>query len=171
MPSKNKEHFKTIFVVDDEEVFQEAVRTHLSSKYKNANIHCYLSGEDCVKNMEDKPELIVLDYHLAPGDSSAMNGLQTLQALNANSSKAYVVILTGDDSVQVANDTKKHGAFDYIVKGETAFAKLDINCSHILKRIGDAKEIEDFKKFKIGFLIIIILFIVTLYYFTSMHNR
>jgi DNA-binding NarL/FixJ family response regulator len=143
------------------------VKTHLSNKHKKANIHCYHSGEDCVANAKHKPELIVLDYHLAPEESSAMNGLQTLQALNANNSNAHVVMLTGDDSVQVANDTKKHGAFDYIVKGETAFAKLDINCKHILKQIADAKEIEDFRKFKIGFLVIIILFIVTLYYFTS----
>lgn len=167
MPKKNKTNFKTIFVVDDEEVFQEAVQTHLSNKHKKANIHCYHSGEDCVANVKHNPELIVLDYHLSPHDSSAMDGLQTLQALNAKKSNAYVVMLTGDDSVQVANDTKKHGAFDYIVKGETAFAKLDINCGHILKQIADAKEIEDFRKFKIGFLIIIILFIVTLYYFTS----
>jgi len=167
MPKKNKTNFKTIFVVDDEEVFQEAVKTHLSNNHKKANIHCYHSGEDCVANAKHKPELIVLDYHLAPVESSAMNGLQTLQALNANNSNAHVVMLTGDDSVQVANDTKKHGAFDYIVKGETAFAKLDINCKHILKQIADAKEILDFRKFKIGFLVIIILFIVTLYYFTS----
>ena len=167
MARKNKINFNTIFVVDDEEVFLAGVETHLQNKNKKANIHCYASGEDCVANLKHKPELVVLDYHLAPEDDSAMNGLQTLQEIKAGNSNAYVVILTGDDSVQVANDTKKHGAFDYIVKGETAFAKLDINCTHILKQIGDAREIEDFKKFKIGFLVIVVLFIVTLWYFTS----
>jgi len=169
MSSKNQIHFNTIFIVDDEEMFQEGAKSYLQNKNKQANIHCYSSGEDCIENLELNPELVVLDHHLAPEGSTAMNGLQTLQKIKATNQNAHVVILTAEDSVQVANDTMEHGAFDYIVKGDTAFPKLDINCAHILKQIQDDKEIAEFKKFKIGFLGMIALFIILLYFFTSVY--
>lgn len=169
MSNNTQAHFNNIFIVDDEEMFQEGAKAYLQKTHKLANIHLYSSGEDCVGDLKLEPDLVVLDYHLAPESSSAMNGLQTLQKIKESNPKAHVVILTGEDSIQVANDTLEHGAFDYIVKGETAFSKLDINCAHILKQIGDERELEEFKKFKIGFIAMIVLFIITLYFFTSVY--
>lgn len=164
MSNNSQVRFKTIFIVDDEEMFQEGAKAHLQRKNRKANVQCYGSGEECVANLKLDPELIVLDHHLAPEGSSAMNGLQTLQKIKETNKDAFVVILTGEDSVQVANDTMEHGAFDYIVKGDTAFAKLDINCTHILKQIGDARELADFKKFKMGFIALIAVFVIILYF-------
>ncbi|MBL4656681.1 MAG: response regulator [Flavobacteriales bacterium] len=171
MADKEPAHFNTIFIVDDEKMFQEGAKGYLSSKHKEAAIHCYGSGEDAIANLSLKPDLVVLDHHLAPEGSNAMNGLQTLQKMKEEKKTPYVVILTAEDNVQVANDTMEHGAFDYIVKGDTAFAKLDINCAHILKQIGDAREIEEFKKFRIGFLAMIAILIATLYFFTSVYDH
>ena len=40
------------------------------------------SGEDCLEHLNLKPSLIVLDYYLGEGESTAMSGLDTLKKIN-----------------------------------------------------------------------------------------
>jgi DNA-binding NtrC family response regulator len=70
------------------------------------------------------PDVIILDYLLDSIDKNAMNGLETLDKIRAFDPGIPVVILSAQDKIEVAVNCMHHKAFDYIVKSETAFLRL-----------------------------------------------
>ena len=53
-----------------------------------------------------------------------MNGLETLDKIKAFNPDIPVVMLSAQDKIEVAVNCMHHKAFDYIVKSETAFIRL-----------------------------------------------
>ena len=47
-------------------------------------------------------------------------------------------MLSGQDKLEVAIDSMKHGAYDYVIKGETAFSRME----NILNNINELSSIK-----------------------------
>ena len=71
-----------LFLVDDDAVFSKFLEIELLRRADFA-IETYPTGERCVANLSGKPDLIILDYHLANMDKSAMNGMETLDKIKS----------------------------------------------------------------------------------------
>jgi len=65
-----------------------------------------------------------LDYYLDSIEKNAINGLETLDKIKAFNKDIPVIMLSSQDKIEVAVNCMKHQAFDYIVKSETAFLRL-----------------------------------------------
>lgn len=128
MGKKNK---KLIFCVDDDALFLKSVEIELQ-KDKSFKINTFSSGEKCLENLSAKPDIIILDYFLDGLNETAMNGLKTLDAIKEKDEDIPVIILSSQDSIEVAVNCLHHHAFDYVVKNETAFIRLKKNISSIL---------------------------------------
>ncbi|MBL7914516.1 MAG: C4-dicarboxylate transport transcriptional regulatory protein DctD [Bacteroidetes bacterium ADurb.Bin397] len=115
---------KKIFIVDDDPVLAEMLRDHLV-KMTNYDVTSFSSGEECLKHLDQFPGIVFLDFYLDSVNKDAMDGLQVLQEIKKASPESDVVMLSGQDKIQVAVDTMKYGAFDYIVKGESAFYRAE----------------------------------------------
>lgn len=115
---------KKIFIVDDDPVQSEMLKDHLS-KMSGFDIHLYNTGEECLKNVHLFPGIVFLDFYLNSVNKDAMNGLEVLHEIKKASPDTDVVMLSGQDKIDVAVNTMKHGAFDYIVKGESAFYRAE----------------------------------------------
>lgn len=153
---------KTIFIVDDDPMTCEMLKDHLT-KMSNFTIHVFETGEDCIASLHLKPDVIFLDYRLDLVKRDAMTGLAALQEIKEKLPDVDVVFLSGQDKIEVAVAVMKEGAFDYIVKGESAMyraekAVFNIYRYHRLK--GSAAQ---YKKltivFGIAFVIMILLVI------------
>ena len=77
-----------------------------------------------MENLSHEPDVIVLDYHLDGIDQAAMNGLETLDKIKAFNQDIPVVMLSSQDKIEVAINCMHHKAFDYVVKSETSFLRL-----------------------------------------------
>ena len=53
-----------------------------------------------------------------------MNGIETLDKIKAVNPGIPVIMLSSQDKIDVAINCMHHKAFDYIVKSETAFIRL-----------------------------------------------
>ena len=53
-----------------------------------------------------------------------MNGIQTLDKIKALSPDMPVIMLSSQDKIEVAVNCMHHKAFDYVVKSETSFLRL-----------------------------------------------
>jgi DNA-binding NtrC family response regulator len=121
-----------LYLVDDDAVFLKS----LEIDFLNSacfEIHCFQSGEACLEAMEGKPDIIILDYLLDGINPDAMNGIETLDQIKAINQDLPVIVLSGQDKIQVAVDCMHHKAYDYIVKSETAFLRIERNITDILK--------------------------------------
>jgi two-component system, OmpR family, response regulator len=128
MNSNNK---AKIFVVDDDTMYLKMIEIEFL-QYPGFKLETYATGEICIENLSHEPDLIILDYHLDEVDKHAMNGIQTLDKIKEFNPGIPVVILSAQDKIEVAINCIHHKAFDYIVKSETAFLRLQKVISTIL---------------------------------------
>ncbi len=112
-----------IFLVDDDALYLRLLEIQFLEK-ANFEVLTFSSGEECLENLSQKPDLIVLDYMLSSINKEAMNGIKILDKIKEFNPNIQVVILSAQDKIEVAIDCMHHAAFDYVVKSETAFIRL-----------------------------------------------
>jgi DNA-binding NtrC family response regulator len=112
-----------LFLVDDDALFLKSLETEFAENTESA-IKSFVTGEECLENLYQNPDVIILDYHLNSVYKNAINGLETLDRVKAADMQIPVIILSSQDKIEVAVNCMKHQAFDYIVKSETAFLRL-----------------------------------------------
>lgn len=124
----NKENLIQLFLVDDDALFLKSLEMefneHEDFTTEKYCIHTFATGELCIENLALNPDVIILDYHLDGIDLTAMNGLETLDKIKKNHQDIPVVMLSSQDKIDVAINCMHHKAFDYVVKSETAFLRL-----------------------------------------------
>lgn len=126
-----------LFLVDDDSVFLKL----LEIEYLNHgvfDIKTFATGELCIANLSYNPDVIILDYHLDGIHKSAMNGIETLDKIKSFNPEISVIMLSSQDKIDVAVKCMHHKAFDYVVKSETSFMRLQ----KIITAIFEYKKIE-----------------------------
>jgi len=112
-----------IFLVDDDALFLKSLEIDFMER-ADFSIETFATGELCIESLSHKPDVIVLDYLLDGVDRKAMNGIDTLDKVKSFNPDIPVVMLSSQDKIDVAIDCMHHKAFDYVVKSETAFLRL-----------------------------------------------
>ncbi len=119
---KNGDKIK-LFLVDDDAVFLKSLEIEFL-QHADFIIETYSTGELCIENLSHDPDVIILDYHLDGIVKNAMTGLATLDKIKSINPDIPVVMLSSQDKIDVAIKCMHHRAFDYVVKSETAFLRL-----------------------------------------------
>jgi two-component system OmpR family response regulator len=119
---KNENKIK-LFLVDDDSLFLKSLEIDFHQFY-DFTIETFATGELCLANLSHNPNVIILDYHFDGIDKNAMNGIETLDKIKAINPDIPVVMLSSQDKINVAIRCLHHQAFDYVVKSETAFVRL-----------------------------------------------
>lgn len=112
-----------LFLVDDDALFLKSLEIDFLD-HADFIIETYETGELCMDNLSHNPDVIILDYFLDGIDKFAMNGIETLDKIKAFNPDIPVVMLSSQDKIDVAISCMHHRAFDYVVKSETAFVRL-----------------------------------------------
>ena len=121
-----------LFLVDDDAVFLKLLELEFL-EHADFEIKTYPTGELCLENLEQMPDVIILDYYLDGIDRDAMNGIDTLDKIKAFNEGIPVVMLSSQDRIDVAINCMHHKATDYVVKSETAFMRLQKIIDSIFK--------------------------------------
>jgi len=112
-----------LFLVDDDALFLKSLEIEFL-QHGDFDLETFATGELCMKHLSHNPDVIILDYHLDGIDKYAMNGIETLDKIKAFNPDIPVVMLSSQDKIDVAINCMQHRAFDYVVKSETAFVRL-----------------------------------------------
>lgn len=119
-----------LFLVDDDALFLKSLEIDFLSQ-SDFEIETFATGELCIVNLSNNPDIIILDFHLNGIDKNAMNGLDTLIAIKEHNVDIPIIMLSSQDKIDIAVKCMHHNAFDYVVKSETAFVRLQKNISTI----------------------------------------
>lgn len=112
-----------LFLVDDDAVFLKLLAIEFL-QHADFDIQTFPTGEQCLAQLASGPDVIILDYHLDGIVKDALNGIQTLDKIKAYNPDIPVIMLSSQDKIDVAISCMHHRAFDYVVKSETAFVRL-----------------------------------------------
>lgn len=131
-----------LFLVDDDTVFLKVLEVDFL-QHADFIIETFTSGELCIQNLAHNPDIIILDYllHVEGVDKTVMNGIETLDKIRVINPDIPVIILSAQDKIDVAVNCMHHHAFDYVVKSETAFVRLQTIISRIFSHKKLKKEL------------------------------
>ena len=118
--------YPLIFVVEPNPVYNKLIINHLQT-HKRIRLESFQNGEECLKNLHLKPDIIIQDYLL-----EGINGIDVLVAAKKRLPDTEFIFLSGQDSVEVALNSMRLGAADYIIKDQHALAKLSERINKIL---------------------------------------
>lgn len=163
------EDVRYMFIIDDDPVQVEMIKDYLGERYV-FKLKVYENGEAALPDVASlKPEIVVLDYHLSSNNPSAKNGIEVLKEIKRLNPVSKVIMFSGQDNIDIALESMRNGAYDYIIKGETAFNKME----NTVNRLGEMHKLESVnlaQRRTITFLSIVIGVIVllgVLYYFVG----
>lgn len=161
-----------IFLVDDDPFSLNSYKEQLHN-YGFGNVSAMTSGEECLRRMNEKPEVIFIDHHM-----DEMNGLELLQKLRRYYPGVRLVIVSGRQCVRTAVNALKLGAHDYILKGDEEVKRMRhiVKQTYLDKRSPEKRSfLEPYKKMSPLVLLIILLFalqtsVLVYYFYDSLYH-
>jgi two-component system OmpR family response regulator len=123
---------KKVFIVDDDELFATMLTDYLS-KNKNLRVLHFSTGEECLNEMSQGPDIVILDYNLNTVDKLAANGIAILEQIKKVSPHIHAIMLSSQPNYGVAASSISKGAEQYVMKDETAFENISAIIDDITK--------------------------------------
>jgi len=140
--SNSKE--RLIFLVDDDPQQLQMLEDHLNDNLK-VKVKKFSTGEQCLQNLDENPNVVILDYYLDSVDKKAQNGIAILKQIKEKLPNTDVIMLSGQDKIDVAIETMKNGAFDYVVKNESSFVRAENAVVNVFKGISLQENLRGYK--------------------------
>jgi CheY-like chemotaxis protein len=125
---------KLIYIVDDDPFINMLVVKRFTTE--GYNVEAFESGEDCLKVMNMKPDLIILDYLFGKGDQKFMNGMEILDSIGKLKLGIPVIMLSGQDKGEIVLELARKGINDYIIKDNNLLDNLNVAIKEIFERKG-----------------------------------
>lgn len=136
----------SIFLVDDDQLFTTTLKDQVSKMFKfKTTIQTFSTGEECLKHFDKAPNIVILDYFLNSNSINAMNGLEVLKKILIKSPETKVIMLSGQDKMEIAVNLIKYGAHDYIIKNENVFLRTKLVIMNAANAISVSKELKSYK--------------------------
>ena len=110
----------TVYVVDDDEAVRDSLQWLLEGK--DYRVRCFDSAESFLSRYDARDvACLIVDVRMG-----GMNGLGVLEQLRLRRSPLVVLFLSGHGDIPMALEAMRLGAFDWVVKPDTAqlLAKL-----------------------------------------------
>lgn len=124
-----------LFIIEDDMMVATLMKQSLS-KYDHEITH-FTSAEECLSNLHLNPDIVTVDYNL-PG----MNGLDLMDRIKSYNSAIMVVIVSGQETLDVVIDAYKRGASEYIIKNDNLFVNLENSVKNLSMNVVLKKEVE-----------------------------
>jgi len=157
----------SVFLVDDDNMFLSSLSHSLDDKFKSkVEINSFTTGEECLAKLDRKPSIVILDYHLNSENPKAMNGIQVLKKIKSENSKAMVIMLSSQDKLDVVSDSFRNGAFEYVVKNESFYIRIENMVKNIIFNVEIEEENNRYEKWNyiIGISLIALLIFDVIFY-------
>ncbi|OGP68220.1 MAG: hypothetical protein A2170_14530 [Deltaproteobacteria bacterium RBG_13_53_10] len=124
-----------ILVIDDEPILRESLE--MAFRMTGYDVRAARTGEEGIEIFQkETPDLVVLDHWL-PG----MNGDEVLRKIKEKDPEVPVLIMTAQGSIEMAVNSMKLGAFDFLVK-PFELDQIESLVKKGLERIRLKKEVE-----------------------------
>ncbi|HET6245926.1 MAG: sigma-54-dependent Fis family transcriptional regulator [Bacteroidetes bacterium] len=152
MEKETSENLK-IFVVEDDKWYREFLSYNLLL-VPEYEVKMFENGKDSLMHLYERPDIITLDLTLPD-----LHGTEVLKKIKEFDPYIEVIVVSGQDKLEVAVEMLKQGAYDYLVKTDDLREKLlhvvnNIRKKNRLKEKITHLEQEVSKKYEFGNIII-----------------
>lgn len=108
---------RKVFIVDDSPLYREVISNELK-EISNIEISTYSSAENCLKNMDQSPALIILDFYLDGENSENMNGHFAMQQFRKLKKCPQILFVSSIKNEELLMEYSQYLDIDFILKSE-----------------------------------------------------
>lgn len=132
---------KTIFIVEDNEVYAKSLKTALLNCFSNSiKIKTFYLGEMCLMELQRNPLIVIMDYFLNSKYNEAGNGLEIIKRIKILKPETNIIILSIEKNLKMNLEVMKHYNCIYVQKDKEAFRKIE----HTIREIFRTKTLSAF---------------------------
>ena len=117
-----------VFLVDDDKMFLKSLEHNVCKFFPDIKIKTFLTGEECLNNLSDPPDAIVLDYFL-PG----INGLSAFKKIKESLPKMPIILLSNNKEENTIQRLIAEGVYEYIIKTRYCINGLKFSLGNIIE--------------------------------------
>ncbi|MCG8307869.1 MAG: sigma-54 dependent transcriptional regulator [Cytophagales bacterium] len=128
-----------IFAVEDDPTYKKFLEYVLSLN-PDFEVNFFSSGNECIKHLHLKPQIIALDYTLPD-----LSGEEVLKKVKIFDPEIQVIIVSAQEKIGTAVQLLKLGAYDYIIKNEDTKDLLLNAVNNARKNISLTEEIHSLR--------------------------
>lgn len=128
-----------IFIIEDDMMVATLIKQSLTKQ--DHDLTHFTTAEECIQNLHQNPDIVTVDYNL-PG----MNGIELMQRIKSYNAAIMVVLVSGQETLDVVVESYKHGASEYIIKNDNLFANLENAIKNLSMNVVLKKEVEFLKE-------------------------
>jgi two-component system response regulator AtoC len=126
-----------LLLIEDEIFFAEIIKRSLLEQIPDLEIvHCS-SAQEGLNTLSTSPDIISIDYNLPD-----MTGLELMKKIKILNNSIPLIIMSGQEEVEIVVAAYKNGAHDYIIKNDNAGVYLANSLKNIISTLYFKKEYE-----------------------------
>jgi two-component system response regulator AtoC len=126
-----------LFLVEDEFAYAGIVMSTLKQQIADLEIVHYVTAKQALDNLNANPDIISVDYNLPD-----MDGLELMKRIKTYNDFIPVIVLSGQEELEVVVGAYKNGAYDYIIKKNNSIVDLVNSIKHIISTLHFKKAYE-----------------------------
>ena len=123
---------KLIFIVDDDPFINTLVVKRFTPE--GYRVESFLYGEDCLKAMDKKPDLIILDYYFTRTGEVVLNGMEIFDKIKEIDPEVLVIMLSGQERGEIVLELARKGIDDYVIKDNNLIDNLNSSIKELFGR-------------------------------------
>ena len=123
---------RLIFVVDDDPFITKLVVKRFAPE--GFRVEAFDYGEDCLKAMNMKPDLIILDYYFTKPEVTVMNGMEGFDKIKEILPNVLVIMLSGQERGEIVLELARKGIDDYVIKDNNLIDNLNASIKELFGR-------------------------------------
>lgn len=152
-----------VFIVDDDTKLLTMMKHYIETNSMfNVEMHTFATGEDCLNKIDMKPDIVILDYYFDDLDQNAKTGLHIQKEILKKSSETKIIMISGQDDMEIALETIRNGSYDYIIKDDKAIMRTHLTLDNILQAKTKTLELESNNKNLKTTIILMVVFIIAM---------
>lgn len=168
-----KDNRYVVFVVDDDSKVLTMSKHYIekNSEYE-VEVQTFTTGEDALAKLDMRPDAVVMDYYFNEEEGGRLNGAEVMTKIREKLPNTEVVMISGQENMEIALETIRNGAYDYIIKGENAIQRAQLSIEKILQaknREFALRENNKNLRIVVGGLVIFLIGLVAFFIFARQH--
>lgn len=106
---------KMVFIVDDDKLIRHFLEYSFIGR-EGFEVRTFSKAEDCISNLHQSPDCIILDHFFLGKEEALMTGLEALEKIRHVNKAVPVIVLSNIHDKDLINNYFSKGATDYIIK-------------------------------------------------------
>lgn len=129
-----------IVIVEDNLYYNKALTKYLNTLCNTSvypqfefEIKSYLNAHDCIENLEDDTDIMVLDYYLINEDEpDILTGADIIKVVNKHCTNCKIIMVSSQQSSHRTSELMRQGIYEYIDKTVNSKNRLGSIVQHLI---------------------------------------